>query len=432
MPKDDPTKLVFMRIQPDIASLLCALDPEFTEFRAPDGSLVVELDRALYGCIESALLWYTELSTFLHTLGFLPNDSDPCVYNRTVDNVQITVGVYVDDLIITSKNEALIIELTTALQVRYKEIKIIEGLVHNYLGMVLDFSLAPLVMITQTGMIEDIVNTPMTALNTDTPKAPATYTPVAPKSPAPPYLFNITPTSPQLSPEQQAEFHSFVARALFAAHRTRPDALLAISFLTKRVLTPTIEDRYKLRRLLQYLNATKTDCLTLRCHLPPRIRLYADSAFGVHPDYKSHSGVCTTLGQGMFYAKSTVQKLVTTSSCQAELAAVSKGLQQGIFATIFITGQGYPHAPMLVYQDNMSTIKLIENGKSTSELTRHISIGYFWAHDLIRRGIITVTHCPTEDMIADLLTKPLQGSIYTHLRQMLMGTNAITPQVSNK
>ena len=87
---------------------------------------------------------------------------------------------------------------------------------------------------------------------------------------------------------------------------------------------------------------------------------------------------------------------------------------------------------MLVYQDNMSTIKLIENGKSTSELTRHISIGYFWAHDLIRRGIITVTHCPTQEMIADLLTKPLQGSIYTHLRQMLMGTNAITPQVSNK
>ena len=50
---------------------------------------------------------------------------------------------------------------------------------------------------------------------------------------------------------------------------------------------------------------------------------YADSLFGVHPDYKSHSGVCTTLGRGMFYSKSTVQKLVTTSSRQADLVAVT-------------------------------------------------------------------------------------------------------------
>ena len=43
---------------------------------------------------------------------------------------------------------------------------------------------------------------------------------------------------------------------------------------------------------------------------------------------------------------------------------------------------------MIVYQDIMSTIKLIDNGRANSELTRHISIGYFWAHDLIHQGII--------------------------------------------
>ena len=88
------------------------------------------------------------------------------------------------------------------------------------------------------------------------------------------------------------------------------------------------------------------DIATLLCKLDPTFSqfLYADSSFGVHPDFKSHSGVSTTLGRGMFYSKSTVQKLVTTSSYQAELVAVAKGLQHGIFSNFLLAGQGYTHA----------------------------------------------------------------------------------------
>ena len=84
---------------------------------------------------------------------------------------------------------------------------------------------------------------------------------------------------------------------------------------------------------------------------------------------------------------------------------------------------------MTLYQDNISTFKLIDNGRANSELTRHINIGYFWAHDLIHRGIINVTYRPTGDMIADFRTKPLQGSLFTHLRQLLMGFDSIPSQV---
>ena len=56
---------------------------------------------------------------------------------------------------------------------------------------------------------------------------------------------------------------------------------------------------------------------------------------------------------------------------------------------------------IIVNQDNQSTIKLISDGKSNFELTRHIQIGYYWVKDLIDRGLITVVYCPTENMIAD-------------------------------
>ena len=136
---------------------------------------------------------------------------------------------------------------------------------------------------------------------------------------------------------------------------------------------------------------------------------------------RSHSGVRITLGTGAYYSKSTAQKLNTTSSCEAELVALSKGLQQSLWSSYFIENQGYPALPITVLQDNQSTIKLVESGRPTSELSRHIRIGYFWIHDLILKKVIKLVYCPTEFMVADIMTKPLQGSLFRTMRDRLMG-----------
>ena len=77
--------------------------------------------------------------------------------------------------------------------------------------------------------------------------------------------------------------------------------------------------------------------------------------------------------------------------------------------------------PIAVLQDNQSTVRLVENGRPTSELSRHIRIGYFWLHDLVVKKIIRLIYCPTENMIADLMTKPLQGSLFRTMRDRVMG-----------
>ena len=102
MPKKDPKKLVFMRITKEVASILTEIEPAFKPFTAHDGTLVVELDKALYGCVESALLWYQELVSFLSSIDFTPNPYDICVLNKGKGADRVTIGVYVDDIIITS------------------------------------------------------------------------------------------------------------------------------------------------------------------------------------------------------------------------------------------------------------------------------------------------------------------------------------------
>jgi hypothetical protein len=142
---------------------------------------------------------------------------------------------------------------------------------------------------------------------------------------------------------------------------------------------------------------------------------------------KSHTGVYATLGKGGFYTKSTCQKINITSSCETEIVALAKGLQQSIWSRSFIIAQGVPPFPISVYQDNQAAIKLIERGRLAAEQTRHIDIGFFWVSDLVERGIIDIVFCPTLSMVADFFTKPLSGSLFSTMRGYVLGHDEPPP-----
>jgi hypothetical protein len=82
----------------------------------------VKLDRALYGCIESALLWYEAISTFIISLGFRQSDQDECLFILINETENIHLAVYVDDLFISSKNIESINLIELLLKARFKDI----------------------------------------------------------------------------------------------------------------------------------------------------------------------------------------------------------------------------------------------------------------------------------------------------------------------
>ena len=84
--------------------------------------------------------------------------------------------------------------------------------------------------------------------------------------------------------------------------------------------------------------------------------------------------------------------------------------------------QGYPIHDALFHQDNESAIKMEQNGKaSCGQRSRHIDIRYFFITDHSKRNCIRITHCPTENMLADFFTKPLQGALFRKFRSVLLG-----------
>ena len=62
-----------------------------------------------------------------------------------------------------------------------------------------------------------------------------------------------------------------------------------------------------------------------------------------------------------------------------------------------------------------------KNGRaSSSKRTRHINIRYFFVTDKIKSGEVAVQYCPTDEMISDFFTKPLQGSKFYQFRKVVM------------
>jgi hypothetical protein len=134
-----------------------------------------------------------------------------------------------------------------------------------------------------------------------------------------------------------------------------------------------------------------------------------------------------SLGKGGIYGTSARQKIVTKSSTKAELVGVSDVLPQVVWTRNFLLAQGYDVRDSLVHQDNKSAILLEQNGRgSSSKRTRHIDIWYFFVTDRIAGKEVSVTYCPTGEMISDFFTKPLQGALFRKFRNLIMNNDPHT------
>ena len=93
-------KFVLLKIDGEFVDIICQMDPGFApHIRYENGKkvLYIQLLKALYGCIESALLWYNLFSTTLKDLGFEINPYDKCIANMKINGKQCTIAWYVDD-----------------------------------------------------------------------------------------------------------------------------------------------------------------------------------------------------------------------------------------------------------------------------------------------------------------------------------------------
>jgi hypothetical protein len=307
----------------------------------------------------------------------------------------------------TCTSQRVLEEFIQGLIEEFKTVTIHRGVIHNYLSMNFNFQTRGEVQIVMPNYIQDVLS--FCEIDKSSVKTPALDS-----------LFVVPNDDVPLNREEAEYFHSVVAKLLFLAKRTRPDILLPVNFLSTRVSAPCASDSVKLDRVLRYLKGTVELGIVLRVGDLMSVEASIDASYGVHADGKSHSGLVISVGKGPIFVKSSKQKIVTKSSYEAELVALSDNASQVIWSRQFLIGQGFIFPLTKIYQDNKATISSIVKGTVGSERSRHIDIRRFWLTERIESGDVNVEYCCTDEMVSDLLTKPLQGDKFIYLRSKLL------------
>jgi len=237
-PKADMDAFVLMKLEGATVDIMVELDPSLEDFVSVEKGkriLYMQLMKALYRCVQSALLWYKLFSTTLVGMGFELNPYDLCVANAIIDDKHCTIRWYVDDNIITHADPNQVTYVIDKIKEKFGKMVVSRGKSHDFLGMKIDFLDDKTVTVGMKKHIKGaITNFPEDIIrNAATPAAK--------------YLFETSDTDEKLSPELADKFHRIVAKLLYVTKQARVDILLAIAFLCTRVADPDIQDWKKLK-----------------------------------------------------------------------------------------------------------------------------------------------------------------------------------------
>jgi hypothetical protein len=406
----DGEEEVLVHLDQLTSALLIKIDPSFQRFLNDKSEMTVKLKKALYGCLQSAKLWFELLVKELMAFGYEQNFVDPCVLNRVVNGKQSTILLHVDDIMVLSEMSGEPKELYAYLESKFGKVTLHEGVKQNYLGMTFDFTVEGRVTITMLGYETDLIRDwfeipldPNVVLGRE-------------KFASTPAINNIFDKgdSARLNDQNSAIYHSYVMRVAYLAKRVKPELSVAVSYMSTQVTKPNENDMRKLDRSIRYVRDHVGAGITLIAKgigKNVEVTAHIDASFGCHENGKSHTGVCISLGDGPVFVRSVKQKIVTKSSTEAELVALSDEAGLLFHVEDFLSSQGYA-CKITIGQDNQSTIAMVSGRTKESMRTRHIKVRYFWLRERVKLGDIKVEYVPTEDMLADILTKPMQGIRY--------------------
>jgi hypothetical protein len=146
---------------------------------------------------------------------------------------------------------------------------------------------------------------------------------------------------------------------------------------------------------------------------------YSDASFGEEPGRKSRSG-CIILARGAAVDwLSKKQSMVALSSTEAEYLSLSQITQMmaGLRYTMLDLGEkDILQKPSRIYEDNKSCIAIAYKPMHQGR-TKHFDIKAHFIRDRIEKGEVEVVYCPTEEMIADMLTKALPVKQHQRLKK---------------
>ena len=374
--------------------------PGYTSEQTKDK--VWKLKKGLYGLKQAPRMWWIKLDSYLQSIGFTRGTADHSIYVQRSDQELVILTVYVDDLLIISNKMSAVERTKRELKRKFEMSDM--GEAHYILGIRITRDRAMRkVYLSQEKYVKNIlkkfgmedckpISTPL-EVNQGLSKS----------------------MSPQTARDREymatIPYRQAVGSLMHAMIGTRLDICYAVGAVSQFMSDPGKEHWTAVKRILRYLQGTQDYQLELSGSdnsTTVVLHGYCDADWGSNPDNRrSVSGYAFSLGRGTINWSSKRQPTTALSSTEAEYMASTHATKEAIWLRSLLKDFGFEQVgATIINTDSQGSLALAKNPTHHSR-TKHIDIQHHFVREQIELQTIELQYCPTEEMTADVLTKPL-------------------------
>ena len=362
---------------------------------------VYKLDKALYGLKQAPRAWYETLSNFLQEQKFTKGHIDNTLFIKKSKEDILLVQIYVDDIIFCSTNNSMCQDFGKIMQEKFEMSMI--GELTFFLGLQVKQSKDG-IFINQGKYTRDMLKK-FNMQNIAPAKTPLSTTTKLHS--------DLEGTS-----VDQTLYRSYIGSLLYVT-ASRPDIMFSVCLCARFQANPKESHLTAVKRILKYLKGTPDYGLWYPKDSPLCLIGYSDSDYaGCNLDRKSTSGSCQFLGSRIVSWASKKQTSVATSTAEAEYIAAGQCCSQILYLRNQLFDFDLDMNKIPIFCDNTSAIAMTQNPVQHSK-TKHIEVRHHFIRDHVEKGNICLISVPTEDQLADILTKALDESRFNFLRANL-------------
>ena len=399
--------------------------PEGWDLKTPEGEITrtAIADKALYGLKESGRDWYITIRDDFLNDGYEMLNADPCVFKKVLPTKDLSIiSIYVDDGLQICRNETAMEEEFERIN---KRIKTREYRPSDYILSISTERVEGGIILHQSSYAKTILEE-VGLWDNDT-KSKVSPTPMS-------VSFQRDENSPRLDKANHTKYRSIVMKLSYLAQQTRADIMYAVNVLAQYQEKPTENEWKALIKILRYLKGTWDYGLFYRKSgnknfhawtneeifpFSDKPEGYADASFGSEENRKSRSGYLFFMSGAVVTWCSKKQPVISVSSTEAELYALSEIVREGIWIRMLLKElQEELKDPTVINQDNKSTIAIAKN-PIHHQRVKHIEVKMNHLRQYLDNKDLVLKWCPTEEMIADVLTKALPAKQHQKFTKLM-------------
>jgi len=215
------------------------------------------------------------------------------------------------------------------------------------------------------------------------------------------------------------EYYNLHNSSLLYLTANRPDIAFSVGVCARFQANPKESHLIAIKHIIRYVNATVNYGLCFSRETNLVLSGYSDVDWvGNAYDRKSTSGGCFYVGTNLVAWISRKQASISLSTAEAKYIAARSCCTQLLWMKKLLCDYGFTQDTMVLHCDNTSAINISKNPVQHSR-TKHINIQHHFIRDLVESRAVALMFIPTENQLADILTKPLDGSRFESLRKAI-------------